>query len=95
MEERERLRVVRRIRPEVQVARYYFDIDDNGVFVPDEEGIECETKEAVREAAIDALPKMACDALPDGDHHVISISVRDRADKPVFHASLTLDAEWH
>ncbi|WP_425486723.1 DUF6894 family protein [Aurantimonas endophytica] len=48
----------------------------------------------MREAAIDALPKMACDALPAGDHLVISISVRDQANQPVFHASLTLDARW-
>ncbi|MBB4003190.1 DUF6894 family protein [Aurantimonas endophytica] len=76
------------------MARYYFDIDDSGLAVPDEEGVELQTLDAVREAAIDALPKMACDASPEGDHHVISISVRDRADQPVFHASLTLDAGW-
>jgi hypothetical protein len=76
------------------MAKYYFDIDDNGLTVPDDEGIDCKTLAAVREAAIDALPRMACDALPDGDHHVISISVRDQTDKPVFHASLTLEAGW-
>ncbi|NDV89537.1 hypothetical protein GTW51_23170 [Aurantimonas aggregata] len=76
------------------MARYYFDIDDSGVRFHDEDGIECETLDGVREAAIDALPRMACDALPDGDHHVISISVRDQADKPVFQGSLTLEAGW-
>ncbi|MBB4001618.1 DUF6894 family protein [Aurantimonas endophytica] len=76
------------------MARYYFDIDDNGLTVPDDEGIECRTLAAVREAAIDALPRMACDARPGGDHHVISISVRDQANMLVFHASLTLEAGW-
>ncbi|NDV88819.1 hypothetical protein GTW51_19170 [Aurantimonas aggregata] len=74
------------------MARYYFDINDNGLSVPDDEGVECGNLAAVREAAIDALPRMACDAVPAGDHHVISISVRDQADKPVFQASLTIDA---
>ncbi|MBB4004676.1 DUF6894 family protein [Aurantimonas endophytica] len=76
------------------MAPYFFDIVDNGLFVHDDEGIECGSLGAVREAAMDSLPKMACDASTEGDHHVISISVRDQADKPVFHACLTVDAGW-
>ncbi|HEX2017547.1 MAG TPA: hypothetical protein VGO17_01285 [Aurantimonas sp.] len=76
------------------MPRYYFEIDDNGVMTPDEEGIECETLASVRDAAIDALPRMASDVLPDGDHHIITILVRDQAGRSIFKASLTLEAGW-
>ncbi|MBB4000991.1 DUF6894 family protein [Aurantimonas endophytica] len=75
------------------MARYFFDIDDNGLFAPDDEGVECETLDAVREAALDALPRMACD-VQHGDRYVISICVRDQADNPVFQGSLTIEAGW-
>jgi hypothetical protein len=76
------------------LPRFYFDIDEDGVITPDEEGIECGTTAAVRETAIDALPGLAAELAMPRDRHVLRIAVRDQTGKPVFHASLIVEAAW-
>ncbi|ORE85725.1 hypothetical protein [Aurantimonas sp. 22II-16-19i] len=76
------------------MPRFFFDIQDQHRSSIDDMGIDCATLSAARDAAIDALPDVARDVLPDGDHHVITVSVRDAGDKIIFMASLTLKAGW-
>ena len=76
------------------MARYLFDIYDNEKVSPDTKGLECASRREVREAAISVLPAIACDELPDGNHHFFRVRVRDCEDRPVFQASLTLEAGW-
>ncbi|MEX6509223.1 hypothetical protein [Jiella sp. M17.18] len=76
------------------MPRFFFDINDNGQFSQDEIGVDCDGEEAVRKAAIEALPTLARDVMPDGDHHVISVLVRDAQGTTVLRSSLTLDVVW-
>ena len=76
------------------MARYFFDIDDNGTLVPDDEGIECASRPVMRETAIGALPGLARDAHDMGERHVIKITVRNQASKPVLLATLTREVGW-
>ncbi|MCC4300312.1 DUF6894 family protein [Aurantimonas coralicida] len=73
---------------------YFFDVQDEEKFIEDEVGLECEAYAAIRKAAIAALPDMAQAVMPDGDHHVIKVTVRDESGKKIFAASLTLEAQW-
>lgn len=74
------------------MTRYYFDIEEGGIFVRDVKGVECRTKNAARHAAIEAFRRMAMDALGRKDEHVITIAVRDEADMFVLQATLSLNA---
>ena len=74
------------------MGRYYFDIEESGLFVRDTDGVECRTKNAAPHAAIDALRRMAMDALGRKDQHVITVSVRDETGTFVLQASLSLAA---
>lgn len=73
---------------------YFFDVQDQDEFSRDDVGVECSSPEVVRRIAIEALPDIAKSVLPDGDHHVITVTVRDESGKSVFEASLTLKAGW-
>lgn len=76
------------------MARYFFDIDENGTVVPDEEGIECASRPVVRDMALGALPGLASDAPTTGKRHVIKITVRDQAREPVLLVTLTREVDW-
>ncbi|WP_376768057.1 DUF6894 family protein [Jiella pacifica] len=76
------------------MPRFFFGIQDQDRSSIDDLGVECATRSDVRTAAIDALPDVARDVLPDGDHHVVTVTVRDEAHRTIFRASLTLEAGW-
>ena len=63
------------------MRRYYFDlVDDNGVSVTDDEGLECRDIRAVQAEAARALADMARDAVhaaSDSPTHHLLIDVRD------------------
>ncbi|TRC98365.1 hypothetical protein FJV76_13800 [Mesorhizobium sp. WSM4303] len=75
------------------MALYYFDVDDNGTFYPDDEGTDCDTFDRVKEEAIRALVEMIKDSLPDGDRHKLVIKVRDDGGDLVLKASLNFEVE--
>jgi hypothetical protein len=79
--------------------RYFFDIDkfdiDDGSFsTRDDEGIEFSSSSQVREAAIQALPELVRDEWPSRDRRVFTVKVRTPDGRYIFHASLTLVADW-
>jgi hypothetical protein len=70
------------------MALYYFDIHD-GTFRLDEEGTECADFDAVRREAKRVLPEIAKDILPeDGDHHTLTVRVRNERHETVYTATL-------
>ena len=77
------------------MPRYFFDTKDGGLAVRDDEGHELPDAATVRRMAIEALSDLASDDMPeDGDRHVVFVRVRDERDHIVFHASLSLVADW-
>jgi hypothetical protein len=75
------------------MALYHFDVDDNGDVYHDDVGTECADFTQVRNEAIEALAGIMKDAIPDGDHHRISIKVRDEGGDLVFQVALRFDVE--
>ena len=75
------------------MALYYFDVDDNGEVYPDDQGTECATFDQVKEEAISALVEMIRESLPDGDHHRLTIKVRNDGGGVILQASLNFDVE--
>jgi hypothetical protein len=79
---------------QVKVLRYYFDVDDGEDFTRDRDGVDLPDADEVRRMAVSLLPNLARDELPDGDKHVFSVKVRTEEGYCVYHATLSLIAEW-
>ena len=75
------------------MALYYFDVNDNGEVFPDDQGTECATFDQVKEEAIHALVEMIRESLPDGDHHRLTIKVRNEGGGDVLRVSLNFEVE--
>lgn len=70
------------------MPRYFFDIHD-GTFLLDDVGIDCANLDAVRREAKRVLPEIAREILPeDGDHHTMTVRVRDEQFETVYTATL-------
>jgi hypothetical protein len=79
------------MRGETTLPLYYFDIHD-GTFRLDDDGVECADFDAVRREARRTLPEIARDILPeDGDHHTITVRVRDENHETVYTATLSFN----
>ena len=76
------------------MPRYYFDTDDGGGLVVDEDGQDVASAEEVRFLALDALPDIVREAMPDGDETTFSIKVRDGSGEYLFEATLALKSSW-
>ncbi len=75
------------------MPRFYFDTDNGGSAIRDDEGIECENLEAAVDEAAKVLPDMARDVLPDGDRRAFVVTVRDESGKAVYRFTLSLLGE--
>jgi hypothetical protein len=75
------------------MALYHFDVDDNGTMYHDDVGTECADFAQVKHEAIAALAEMMRDSLPDGDHHRLTIKVRDEGGELVLQAALRFEME--
>ena len=75
------------------MARFYFDVDDNGSVYPDEEGTDCANLAIVKKEAISALVDMIRETLPDGDRHRLAIKVRDERGAVVLQVALNFEVE--
>jgi hypothetical protein len=75
------------------MPRYRFDLDNNGQPIPGDEPIEYADLRDAKEAATKTLVEVMRNALPNGNHHVLTMTVRDEGGESVFHASLRFDAE--
>jgi hypothetical protein len=75
------------------MALYHFDVDDNGTIYHDDQGTDCSDFDQVKYEAISALAEIMKDALPDGDHHRLSIKVRDEGGELILAVALRFDVE--
>ena len=73
------------------MALFYFDVDHNGEKQADDDGTECVDLHHVKQEAIRALVEMVNDELPDGDHHSLSIKVRDDGGTTVLQVGIRFD----
>ena len=76
------------------VARYFFDTNEDGTLVRDEEGCEMNGPQAARVEAIAILPQLAKDLKTDGNRYTLAVTVRDVTSKPVFQAKLSFNCAW-
>ncbi|PBB16822.1 hypothetical protein CK219_26945 [Mesorhizobium sp. WSM4313] len=65
------------------MARYYFDSFDSGIFVRDDEGTELRDMEAVRNQAMRALRDMLSETPFEGQRVEMFVDVRDEGGKIV------------
>ncbi|WP_181167788.1 hypothetical protein [Mesorhizobium sp. B2-4-19] len=71
---------------------YYFDVEENGELTPDRAGVECTDFNHAKKEAVRAIVDMTRDALPDGDHHELQLTVRDKSGAVVLEVTLNFDA---
>lgn len=76
------------------MPRFHFDIDDGTTATEDLIGLDLPDRNAAKREAIAALAPVATDVLPDHETTVISVTMRDERQRAIFHATLTLVAEW-
>ena len=77
------------------MPRYFFDTDDGADRFQDDEGMDLPDARSARDAAVGSLPELSRDRLADGDHHRLTVRVRDEAGALVYSATLDLVGEWH
>jgi hypothetical protein len=73
------------------MARFYFDLTDNGEFYPDTEGTELPSIEAVEDEAARALLEIARDAMPDGTYRQVAFHVRDDTNAALLVVKVTFE----
>lgn len=76
------------------MPRFFFDVHDNGLLNPDDEGGEFVSREQGQEEAIATLTTLAKDKLPQRDDNVFSIDMRDAAKQVIYTVSIVLTAHW-
>jgi hypothetical protein len=76
------------------MPRYYFDSDDDGdQSIVDDIGVELPDLDAVKLEASRALADLARDVLPGSIRRELSVSVRDRLDRPVLKALMVFEVQ--
>ncbi|WP_027037577.1 DUF6894 family protein [Mesorhizobium ciceri] len=73
------------------MARFFFDLTDNGELYPDPEGTDLTDLEAAEDEAARALLEIAKDQMPDGTFREVALHVRDAASSPLFVVKVTFE----
>jgi hypothetical protein len=77
------------------MQRFYCDIENNGHFIPDNEGTELAGVASAREEALEALASLVPSAFATGgDRRNLAINVRDEDGSLVLKVVLTLETVW-
>lgn len=71
------------------MTRYYFDLHNGDGPTRDEHGIDLQSSKNIPRELARILLDVARHELTDGDHSVISVTVRDESGSPISVASLT------
>jgi len=74
------------------MPRFHFHIQENGRFIPDEEGQEFAAGEEVRKEAVATGASIARDAFISGSANRVIVDVREE-EAPFLKVSITLDVE--
>ncbi|ESY62246.1 hypothetical protein X740_31780 [Mesorhizobium sp. LNHC221B00] len=73
------------------MARFFFDLTDNGTSFPDTEGTDLPSLEAAEDEAARALLEIARDNMPDGAYRQVVLHVHDGTSAPVFVVKVTFE----
>ena len=76
------------------MPRYFFDLDEGGRHIHDDEGSELPDVQHARDEAVGLLPAIVTARLPDGEAHEFVATVRTADGATVFRATLRLTMEW-
>ena len=76
------------------MSRFFFDVRDNGVLIPDDEGGEFVSREKGRQEALGALATLVKDKMPHADHRAFSVDMGDEDKRVVYTATVVLTAHW-
>ena len=76
------------------MSLFYFDINDGLEAAYDDTGTELADRAEARKEALAVLAPVAREGLPDSMKCAVTVTVRDGAKRPLFHASLTLVEDW-
>ena len=76
------------------MARFFFDLHDDGQLLVDDEGAELPDFEAARTEVQKLLPGIAREKIPHGDHKTFAVLVRDADGKAVYTATLSYAGQW-
>ncbi len=76
------------------MPRYFYDVDDNGQLLRDDEGTDLESDGAAHYEGLRAMAEMAKDSLPgSGPQSTLTMSVRDESGRIVSKNTLTFRSE--
>ncbi|MER8489340.1 hypothetical protein NKH53_13815 [Mesorhizobium australicum] len=73
------------------MARFFFDLADNGKLYQDTEGTDLPSPEAAEDEAARALLEIAKDQMPDGTFRQVAFQVHDGASHPLFVVKITFE----
>ena len=73
------------------MARFYFDLREDGRFIYDEEGQECRDLDHAEQVACETAAEIGRDALPKTDDRKIILEVRDEQKQRVLTATVSLE----
>jgi hypothetical protein len=80
---------------ELEMARYFSDLDSGITKYIDIVGTELADQEMVLREAIGFLTSFVKDTLPDETDKVFVVSVRNDVGERIFTTTLTLQSDWH
>jgi len=72
------------------MVRFYFDLREDGNFVPDVDGVAFPTVEAVVTEAVTAATAIAHERFPDLNMQMVAVEVRDEYGTRVLTATVSL-----
>ncbi len=75
------------------MPRYYFDVCDGVLFIPDDEGFELGGPQVAERMAMQAAADMARDSLPKGDADDLAVEVHDQDGKRVLTVTVAMRVE--
>jgi hypothetical protein len=75
------------------VPRFYFDVQENGKFNRDDEGLECRDLKAAERMAAESAASLAKDALPKGRIREIAVEVRDERNRRRLRVTVAMTTE--
>ncbi|MER9840332.1 hypothetical protein NKJ59_03605 [Mesorhizobium australicum] len=73
------------------MARFFFDLADNGKLYQDTEGTDLPSPEAAEDEAARALLEIAKDQMPDGTFRQVAFQVHDGTSHPLFVVKVTFE----
>lgn len=73
------------------MPRFYFDVRDEAMFIPDDEGQEFDSLEAAEREAAEAAAQIGRDRLPRGDARRVTVEVREEHRQPALSVTVSME----